>query len=48
MDLDELLARYRQVCAASGIVPRPDDEAAPLLALVLACLDDDQTDHTLQ
>lgn len=43
VDVAELLERYRETCAASGIVPLPDAEAVPLLALVLACLDGDES-----
>ena len=39
MDVDALVAKYRQACADAGIVPMPDDEAADRLREVWAALE---------
>lgn len=43
-----MLDRYRAACAAAGIAPLPDDQAAAMLALILACLHGDDAGLELQ
>lgn len=45
---DAILDRYRAACAAAGIAPLPDAQAAAMLAMVLACLRGDDAGLELQ
>lgn len=45
---DAILERYRAACAAAGVDPLPDDQAAAMLALVVAVLAGDDSGLTLQ